>query len=218
MRLYKFDAMILWVGLLSLSGILSLIFLAREKFISYEHHANHYYQQYLTDKMTLLKYSELDEESECQQAKDNQINIALKHLRYQFHCEKLGFFIDALPSKKAVIFKRISDHLSLDETIPLIRLNSLADLPLSSVTEPKIVILEQDIDEKLSRDFYGILITSHKFKLKNGAKIYGVLYSSDESNKNNRYITYHREVVKYFDQHYSKWRFLPYSRNLLNAK
>lgn len=218
MRYRNFKATVLLVGLMSLSGVLTLIFLAREKFIGYERHSNHYYQQYLTDKMALFKRSALDEDNECRQTKRNEINVELTHSVYQFYCEQSSFFIGNLPSKKTVVFEQISDYLRLNETIPITQINTLAELPPTSSTEPKIVVVTQDIDEKLTRDFYGILITQHYFNLKNGAKMYGVLYTTQESDKSNRYVTYSREVVKYFDEHYSIWHFLPYSRNLLHAK
>lgn len=106
-----------------------------------------------------------------------------------------------------MVFEQISDYLRLNETIPITQINTLAELPPTSPTEPKIVVVTQDIDEKLTRDFYGILITQHHFNLKNGAKMYGVLYTTQESDKSNRYVTYSREVVKYFDEHYSIWHF-----------
>ena len=218
MRYYQFKATILFVGLISLASVLTLLFLSREKFIGYEHHSTHDYQQYLTDKIALINHTTLSAEQQCQKVKHSEIHIVLPYSVYQFYCEKLPFFIGKPPSKKTVIFERISDYLRLDETIPIMQVKALADLPPTSLTEPKIVILLQDIDEKLPRDFYGILITQHRFNLKNGAKMYGVLYTSQEENKNNRYITYRREVVKYFDEQYSTWHFLPYSRNLLNAK
>ncbi|VTR21981.1 Uncharacterised protein [Actinobacillus pleuropneumoniae] len=55
MRYRNFKATVLLVGLMSLSGVLTLIFLAREKFIGYERHSNHYYQQYLTDKNGIIQ-------------------------------------------------------------------------------------------------------------------------------------------------------------------
>ena len=51
MRYYQFKATILFVGLISLASVLTLLFLSREKFIGYEHHSTHDYQQYLTDKI-----------------------------------------------------------------------------------------------------------------------------------------------------------------------
>ncbi|WGE88934.1 DUF2572 family protein [Actinobacillus arthritidis] len=215
---HKFKATVLLAGLISLSGILSLIFLSREKFISYEQKANHYYHQYLNDKMALLKQHAIDENAVCLKAKQDEILIELTHSTYQFYCEKSPFFLGKPPSKKIVIFGQITDHLRLNESIPIMESETLSELPPTTPSNPKIVILGQDINEKLTRDFYGVLITQHKLALKSGAKIYGILYSSQEDHKNSRYITYSREVVDYFDKQYSSWHFQANSRNILNAK
>ncbi|VTR21985.1 Uncharacterised protein [Actinobacillus pleuropneumoniae] len=168
--------------------------------------------------MALFKRSALDEDNECRQTKRNEINVELTHSVYQFYCEQSSFFIGNLPSKKTVVFEQISDYLRLNETIPITQINTLAELPPTSPTEPKIVVVTQDIDEKLTRDFYGILITQHYFNLKNGAKMYGVLYTTQESDKSNRYVTYSREVVKYFDEHYSIWHFFAVFKEFVTCK
>ena len=87
MRYYQFKATILFVGLISLSSVLTLLFLSREKFIGYEHHSTHDYQQYLTDKIALINHTTLSAEQQCQKVKHSEIHIALPYSVYQFYCE-----------------------------------------------------------------------------------------------------------------------------------
>ncbi|MBV6547454.1 DUF2572 family protein, partial [Ursidibacter maritimus] len=92
--------------------------------------------------------------------------------------------------------------------------SSLDELPNSSESEPQIVIMTNDIDERLNQDFYGIIITDHYFDIK-GKKIYGVLYSSYDNFREERNLSYKSSVVNTIEEQFSYWQYLPYSRNLL---
>ncbi|MCO4166183.1 hypothetical protein L1M14_01245 [Actinobacillus suis] len=74
----------------------------------------------------------------------------------------------------------------------------------------------RDIDETLSQDFYGIIITNHYFDIKGNAKFYGILYSSYDNNREERNITFKKNVVLNLENKYAHWQELPDSRNMLN--
>ncbi|WP_053067743.1 DUF2572 family protein [Muribacter muris] len=217
-RMSIIPASSLLVTLVIISILLTFIFTDKALFIRQEKINQNEYFNYLNDKFKLIKeinQSNSQRNARCAEIKNDTVLIKLGNINYHFHCEFISLFLEKEPTKKYISFEHIEDYLNLI-SVPIIKVSSLADLPISSIDEPKIVILTDAISGKLEQDFYGIIITHHYFELKFGAKFYGVLYSSYPNESKNRYITYQSEVIKNLKEKYSYWQYLPHSRNILN--
>lgn len=215
----KLDANVLLIALMSLSAVLLMLFSTQDKWIHQEKLATAYYQRYLENKIGLLQAVKKEENLQCQSAKSQRVSVSLGNVAYQFYCEQKTLFIGKLPTKKYHAFDPSDLPLNLDlPNLPIYRIHSLAELPASSQTDPKIVFAEGDIRESLHQHFYGIIITHSHFEIIGAnKKIYGMLYSSFDNEREERSLTFNKTVIANLAERYALWQPLPYSRNLLNA-
>ena len=87
----------------------------------------------------------------------------------------------------------------------------MSELPDTTLSTPKIVVAKNAIDEKLEKNFYGVIITDYYFDITGSKKIYGVLYSSFDNLREERNLTFSRAVVENIAARYAHWTRLPYS-------
>lgn len=211
----------LLVSLILISGILSILFLSKDKFIQQESISHFYTEKYLLDKQHFLSFYPKNKDKLCQQFKKELItqqDLSAQNnyfMEYQFNCQFYSLFKDKKPTRdKYIPISQLSDFLDLSniakEDIYFIR--SLSELPPSSENDPKIVIAQNDIDENLPQDFYGIVITDYLFDIR-GKKMYGVLYSSYDNAREERNLTFRRAVINNLENKYSYWKYLPNSEN-----
>ncbi len=219
MKITKLQASSLLISLVLIAGILSAIFLAKDNWLHQENSSNYYHKRYLSEKLDLTdKLNNLDEK--CQQEfngniKDNVkgINIEIKNLKFYFICERKKFFLQE-SSKKYISIKNIKDWINID-VAEVYTISSLAELPPSSETKPKIVIAKNDINERLDNYFYGVIITDYLFYFTGNKKIYGRVYSSYDNEREERNLTYRASVIQNLERKYATWKYLPHSRNIL---
>ena len=113
----------------------------------------------------------------------------------------------------------IENWLDLDSyASQIIYINSLSELPKNSEDDPKIVVAKKAIEERLDEHFYGIIITDYHFDITGSKKVYGVLYSTFDNEREERNLTFRKAVVDNLEQKYSKWYLVPNSKNILNNK
>lgn len=211
----------LLVSLILISSILSILFLSKDKFIQQESISHFYAEKYLFDKQHLLSFYLKNKDKLCQQFKKELITQqdlsanSSYFMEYQFNCQFHSLFKDKKPTRdKYIHFTQLEDFIDLSnvkkEDIYLI--NSLSELPPTTRNEPKIVIAQNDIDENLPKNFYGIVITDYLFDIR-GKKMYGVLYSSYNNAREERNLTFRRSVINNLENKYSYWKYLPNSEN-----
>lgn len=212
----KYQANVLFISLLSLSGIMTIILLLLTQFTEQENITQYEYQIYLSDKFKLVKKITQDPQQQCQQQKQEKITQKQGNIQYQFYCQRKTIFIRPKPTKdKYISIENISDWLDIDSYAQQIYyINHLNELPPSSEQDPQIVIANQTIDQKLEKNFYGIIITRHYFNF-SGKKIYGVLYSSFDNQREERNLSFKKKVIENIETKYSRWSYLPFSKNLL---
>lgn len=180
------NASALLVSLILISSILAILFLTKEKWISQQNITQFYSEKYLADKYHFLALYKEDKNKLCQKLKKDMIIQSdfspqkLNFLQYQFECQFNSLFRDKKPTKEKYIpFVQSSDYLDL-ANVPsqeIYTIRTLSELPPSSEDNPKIVIAQNEINENLPQDFYGIVITDYLFDI-TGKKMYGTLYSS----------------------------------------
>lgn len=78
------------------------------------------------------------------------------------------------------------------------------------------MIAQNEINENLPEDFYGIVITDYLFDI-TGKKMYGTLYSSYDNARKERNLTFKKEVIRQLEAKYSYWRYLANSENMIGA-
>lgn len=206
---------ILLTALILLIGILATIFLAKNDAISYTQKANAAYHAYLKEKIALVNLHRQDKNQQCITQQKEIIEIKLNKLDYLFHCQKLTFFKHKVNSKKYVSLNKFSDELDLKNYQHLIyKINSLLELPDTSINEPKIVLAQNAIDETLTKNFYGIILTEHLFDISGRTKIYGKLYSTFDNEREERNLTYKKEVLEKLEQATTHWQYLPHSTRI----
>lgn len=210
----KLEGSSLLSSLLILSGILTLLFFAKENWLKQESIANGYYQKYLSSKMALLKKLDQDQ---CATNQKQEITENVKILPYSYLCEKSSLFIKPKPTKeKYIAFDNIENWLDLKKfQSEILYITSLSELPKNSETTPRIVVAKNAIDEKLEDNFYGIVITDYYFDITGSKKIFGVLYSSFDNAREERNLTFRKAVVDNLEKQYSEWHLVPNSKNLL---
>lgn len=210
----KLEGSSLLSSLLILSGILTLLFFAKENWLKQESVANGYYQKYLSSKMALLKKLDQDQ---CATNQKQEITENVKILPYSYLCEKSSLFIKPKPTKeKYIAFDNIENWLDLKKfQSEILYITSLSELPKNSETTPRIVVAKNAIDEKLEDNFYGIVITDYYFDITGSKKIFGVLYSSFDNAREERNLTFRKAVVDNLEKQYSEWHLVPNSKNLL---
>lgn len=219
------NASALLVSLILIVSILSLLFLSKDKFIRQEKLSGFYSEKYLSDKFHLLSLYKQDKGEICrhfQKASITQTDLSTQKAyftKYQFTCRFNSLFKDKKPTKEKYIrFAKLEDYLDLSnvkrEEIYFIR--SLAELPESTLESPKIVVAQNEINETLPQNFYGIVITDYLFDI-TGKRMYGTLYSSYDNEREERNLTFKKEVLANLEMKYSYWDYLPNSANLLEA-
>ncbi len=215
MRKYL-SAGVLLVSFVIISGLLALLFLSKNVLLDREKLSHYFYQDYLTDKFKLIDQVHLDENQLCREQQKPVIRFTFKFLDYRFHCENYSIFIQPKPTQdKYIAVDDIRQWLDIDKYhADIVFIRSLKDLPESSESHPKIVIALQEINERLDRDFYGIMITDFYFDI-TGRRFYGALYSSYDNAREERNLSYRRAVIDNIEKRFSDWRYLPNSRNLL---
>lgn len=214
--MYKtyFKANSLLVGLILISGILSIVFFSRDHWLHQEKTSLGDYHRYLSHQLKLkdsIKSSPL-----CTEQKSKIIKIEIDGYIFRYGCEKQSVFVKPKPTKEKYIpINKIEDWLDTDTFKSEISyITSLSELPQSTEKSPKIVITKNAIDERLDQHFYGIIITEHYFDITGSKKIYGALYSSFDNEREERNLTFRKAVIDNIDNQYAKWHLLPYSRSL----
>lgn len=212
-----YSASSLLITLILLSGLFSVIFLNKDSLLKQEKVSLFYYQQYLTDKYQLIEKLAIDPEIECQNQKQTNVIFEFKVMKYSFHCQFSSIFDPFKPTKEKYIqVDKIENWLNLlPYQSEIYKINHLSELPQSSIDNPKIVITLQDINEKLEKDFYGIVITDYLFDLTGSKRMYGTLYSTYDNLREERNLSYKKEVIQHLENKFSSWHYLPYSRNIL---
>lgn len=210
----KYQGSSLLSSLLILSGILTLLFFAKENWLKQESIANGYYQKYLSSKMALFKKLDQDQ---CATIQQQEITENVKILPYSYLCEKSSLFIKPKPTReKYIAFDNIENWLDLKKyKSEILYITSLSELPKNSETTPRIVVAKNAIDEKLEDNFYGIVITDYYFDITGSKKIFGVLYSSFDNEREERNLTFRKAVVDNLEKQYSEWHLVPNSKNVL---
>lgn len=210
------NANVLLLALMFIIASLSLVFISLDNLQHREHYSLALYNNYLQDKFKLMEKININENSLCDNYKQEEIAFSFKNITYKFYCVKNSIFLDKIPTReKYIVFDFIEDWLDIDHyQNEIIKVSSLSDLPESSMNNPKIVWLTAEINQRLEKDFYGVIITTYPFNF-TGKKIYGVIYANYPAEKDNRNISFKKEVVQNLDKMYSKWRFLNNSRNLI---
>lgn len=206
----------LLVTLMVLSAILALLFLHRSHRLHTDRLTQQIYQHYLSEKLALLTLS-IDEAQQCRHAKQETVRFPIGTQQYRFHCEFKSLFRQKPTKEKFIFTDDFSRYLNPDiyaaATHPV---RSVADFPPSHEQAPQILITLNPINERLTQDFYGIILTDYPLTLTD-RKIYGTIYSRYPNNDpNRRNLSYKRQVIEQLDQQYGSWHYLPYSRNLLN--
>ncbi|MEG9544547.1 DUF2572 domain-containing protein [Mannheimia sp. HC-2023] len=219
------NASALLVSLILISSILAILFLTKEKWISQQNITQFYSEKYLADKYHFLALYKEDKNKLCQKLKKDMIIQSdfspqkLNFLQYQFECQFNSLFRDKKPTKEKYIpFVQSSDYLDL-ANVPsqeIYTIRTLSELPPSSEDNPKIVIAQNEINENLPQDFYGIVITDYLFDI-TGKKMYGALYSSFDNAREERNLTFKKEVISQLEAKYSYWQYLPHSENTIGA-
>ncbi|OOR98325.1 hypothetical protein B0187_08620 [Haemophilus paracuniculus] len=209
MKQYRGSSLV--VALMVLSGILLFIFTNKDNLIRQERLTQSYYQNYLQNKLKIVELSDKNKLDEhCQKSKIEKGMIKLEKLNYFFACHSLFLNLREV-RKKYIQTDDLSKLIHLEVAKKdLYHINTLAELPESSLADPKIVITNNKINERLARDFFGIIITDYPFNI-TGRRIYGTLYSNYHNSDRN--LTYKKEVIENLQNKY--WHYQPYSRNLL---
>lgn len=206
-------------SLLILSAILSFFVLFHSTWLSSEKQSQYIYQKYLSDRLSSIEKITQPLPTICQHQKKSTISFQWKHYNFHFHCEAKPFFLNLKQqNKKFITFNHIESWLDIPRfEHSIYKIRHLSELPPSSEQDPKIVITLQDIDERLTQDFYGIIITSHYFNFTD-KKIYGTIYSSHPQNDpNRRNLSFKRQIIQNLNEKYIEWHYLPNSRSTLNV-
>ncbi|WGE58661.1 DUF2572 family protein [Actinobacillus equuli] len=222
MKKHTLNSSILIVSLLTISFVMTIMLLTKEKFIHSEIKTQNYQNNYLSEKLSVL--TKLNRQPiSCSQIKDRpimtkttEVKIESGNQKYTIYCAKKSLFVEKIPTKEKYIhFKRLADVLDIANT-EITEIEHLDELPASSEQDPKIVLAKGAIDETLNQDFYGIIITDYYFDIKGSAKFYGILYSSYDNNREERNMTFKKKVILNLENKYTHWQELPSSRNMLN--
>ncbi|MDG6881439.1 Protein of uncharacterised function (DUF2572) [Phocoenobacter uteri] len=204
--------------MLLLVSILVVIFIAKDNLIRTEKITQNYYHQYLKRKFNLMKTRHQDKNTLCQFYKKEEIKINISGQIFALFCKKKTIFKIKPTTKKYISFNNIHQYLDIASyQNSIIYIQSLADLPKTSRSNPSIVIAMNPIDGKLTRNFYGILITNYFFDI-TGKKFYGKLYSSYDNQREERNLSYNKTVIKNIQKKYALWRYIPHSQHLLHEK
>ncbi|WP_301099773.1 DUF2572 family protein [Otariodibacter sp.] len=213
----QYRANVLFISLFMIMGIMLFIFLSYDSFLIKDRKRLADYHHYLNDKINLLMIIADDYDVMCRSSKQPKNHIEFDYIKYEFNCTFKSIFIKPKPTKsKYIQTNNINEWLDLTTYQEHIYyFSSLSELPNSSITNPQIAIATNEIDEKLTKNFYGIIITEYFFDI-TGKKIYGVIYSSYDNARKERNLSYKRKVVDNIEQKLSTWYYLSQSKNILS--
>lgn len=207
----------LLTSLVTLTLLFSLFLLGKHYPLDNDKLTQIIYQRHLNDKLGLYPKMQQDPQQLCRQGQETTRYFHIGNRDYRIHCQAHRLFRQSPPSQKFIAFTQIEEWLDLKRYDQAIyRIRHLNELPPSSEQQPKIVITLQDIDERLTQDFYGIIITEHYFNFTD-KRIYGTIYSNHPNNDPNRHnLRAKRQVIQTLEQQYTEWDYLPHSRSLLH--
>lgn len=213
-----YPASSLLTGLILFSGIFAMLFLNKETLFGIDKITQNDYQRYLNGKIHLIEQIKQDSDQLCKQHKQETVVFHHNPISFSFHCELKSFFLRGKPTKEKFIFiDEIDEWLDIkNHQTEIYAIHTLAELPPSSEQDPKIVITLNNIDERLTHDFYGIIITEHLFNFTD-KKIYGTIYSTYKGNDpNRRNLSYKRNVIEGIENKLAVWQYLPHSKSVLH--
>lgn len=213
-----YPASSLLMGIILFTGIFALLFLNRETLFGIDKITQYDYQRYLNSKINLIEQSKQNYDQLCKQHKKETVVFHYNPISFSFHCELKNFFLRGKPTKEKFIFiDEIDEWLDVKRhQTEIYTIRTLAELPPSSEQDPKIILTLNDIDERLTNDFYGIVITEHLFNFTD-KKIYGTIYSTYKQNDpNRRNLSYKRNVLEAIENRLAVWQYLPHSKSVLN--
>lgn len=200
------------ISLIILSSIFAFLFLEKEQLFRQYHLIQNEHKQHLIKNFKATPKIMEDEKILCDKFQQEIIQIE----NYSFHCVYKSIFIDKEPKKKYIAYKNIQEYLDIEYYHSYIHnVKSVSEFPQSSASSPKIVRLLNPVDETLTTNFFGLVITDFYFDI-TGGYIYGALYSSYDNNPKERNISYNPEVIKNINKNLSRWEYLPHSKNFLN--
>lgn len=209
---YPFQGNISIISLIILSILFTFLFITKDDLLFEKKITHNYHYQYLSDNFNMISYIQRDENIICNQFKQEKI----KFVSYSFNCAKKSIFVQK-PTKSYVAYQQINQYLNSDDyQSDIYTISDLDELPLTSIDNPKIVKVLNNIDGELSNNFYGLMITDNYFDIKGVYNIYGVLYSSYNNKRKERNISYKKEVIDNIEKQFSSWSYLPHSKNLLS--
>lgn len=209
---YSFQGNVSILSLIVLSILLTFLFITKDDILSEKKITHNYHYQHLNDNYNLISEIRRDEDIVCSQLKKEKIVFS----SYSFNCIKRSFFVKK-PTKSYVEYQQISQYLNNDDYKDNIYLiDKLEEFPLTSIDNPKIVKVLDNIDGELPNHFYGIIITDNYFDIKGRYNLYGVLYSSYDNKRKERNISYKKEVIENIENQLSSWSYLAHSKSLLS--
>lgn len=208
-----FHASSLLASLILLSGLLILLFLHKESWLGLESSSLMDYERYLSRRITLL--NSMYKEDVCHDKKESFVKIKVGEEIYQYACQEKSIFLQPKPTKEKYIqVDNIKHYLDVDTyRSEIYFISHLSELPETTISTPKIVVAKNAIDEKLEKNFYGMIITDYYFDITGSKKIYGVLYSSFDNLREERNLTFSRAVVENIAARYAHWTRLSYSNH-----
>lgn len=214
---YHHQGSSLFVSILLLLSIFSFLFLGKEKLFFYQKQIQKYQLAELPERWQFALDYQQNNHQLCAMQKQNSVIKSYQHIQYSIHCEFRSLFLQPKPTKEKYIqVENINEWLDLDHYHQFFYpIKTLADLPNSDENDPKIAIALNAIDETLTKNFYGIIITDYLFDIKGKGKIFGTIYSTYNNQREERNLTYRRKVIDNLEEKFSRWEYLPYSRNIL---
>lgn len=214
----QYKASVVLVSLVILSSLVIIIFINKEKVLEREIMSHFYFERYINQKAKDYLYIKEDLTQDLDEKCDDTASSLRKLGEYNHYCYCRSLFKIKPPSLvKYVSFTNIEDFLDIrNNDNKVYHIKSLSELPESSIENPKVVRALNPINERLLKDFYGIIITDYPFDFR-GRKIYGLLYSSYYNNeKERRNLVNNKKVVNNLHNQCWHWFYLPNSKHYLS--
>lgn len=207
-----YTASVLLITLVMLSGLLALIFMAKESLADRNKITLNLTQDYLIKKMSLINNIQKNPQALCQQFQTENIRLG----DYGFHCQLQTIFKQGKQTKRHILVERIEDWLDLEKfNQGIYTIRSLSELPQTAVDNPKIVRVLNPINERLTQHFYGIIITEYPFDITD-KRIFGQIYSTVNNDRGDRDFIYRSQIIDQLAQQFSYWHYLPHSKYYAN--
>lgn len=199
MRRY-FQGNILIVALVMLSGLCLFLFITTDHLLGRQKTTYHLHYQYLKNKIQLIDELNQNENQVCQTIQQEIIRFP----HYSFACQKQSLFIN-VPTKSYIAYQHISQQFAVEHYPSAIyTIQHLAELPVTTRENPKIVKITDPVDDALPQHFYGIIITDSYFDIKGKYNIYGALYSSYPNKRKERNLSYDKVVIEQLNKMFTK--------------